>query len=242
MIVKNSRQDVIIDLPSDIKRIGLLMSGGTDSSILGYILCKYAAENDRIFIPITNDRETKPCMDFAKRIVEFYKESFPNLQVHEHIELVTKKEDDESRIPIIGAALDELFRDGIIDIVYTAKTENPPDFVFESRHGELLVGENDREKDRELKELFQYAELPEDSYHESIQIQMPFRNIHKKGVCELYETLGVLDTLFPLTRSCVAGLAEATNNFTTHCKDCWWCHERNWGFGTYNNMYDEAQK
>ena len=54
-------------------------------------------------------------------------------------------------------------------------------------------------------------------------------NIDKKGVKELYETLGVLDSIVPVTRSCEV----FTNTFDYVCKDCWSCREKYWGFGHY---------
>jgi 7-cyano-7-deazaguanine synthase in queuosine biosynthesis len=33
--------------------------------------------------------------------------------------------------------------------------------------------------------------------------------------------------IFPITRSCESW----TNDFSKHCGECWWCKEREWGFG-----------
>ena len=57
----------------------------------------------------------------------------------------------------------------------------------------------------------------------------PFKNIDKQGIHELYITLGILEDIFPLTRSCEA----FTTDFTAHCEECWFCKERYWGFGRY---------
>jgi len=58
----------------------------------------------------------------------------------------------------------------------------------------------------------------------------PWKNFTKKDLANLYEVHDLLDTLFPLTRSC-EGEAEETMNFTKHCGRCWWCQERMWAFG-----------
>ena len=55
----------------------------------------------------------------------------------------------------------------------------------------------------------------------------PLINIDKKGVREHYVTQGVLEELFPLTRSC----ETHTTDFSEHCGECWFCRERQWGFG-----------
>ena len=56
----------------------------------------------------------------------------------------------------------------------------------------------------------------------------PFVNKDKKTIFQIYQDLNLLETLFPLTRSC-----ETTRlkNFRGHCGECWWCKERMWGFG-----------
>ena len=56
----------------------------------------------------------------------------------------------------------------------------------------------------------------------------PFFNIDKIKIAEMYESLGLIDTLFPLTRSCE--LENPPLNFLGHCDNCWWCKERFWGF------------
>ena len=57
----------------------------------------------------------------------------------------------------------------------------------------------------------------------------PLINVDKKGVAEHYTRLGVLEELFPLTRSCEVH----TTDFSEHCGECWFCKERLWGFGRY---------
>jgi 7-cyano-7-deazaguanine synthase in queuosine biosynthesis len=67
-------------------------------------------------------------------------------------------------------------------------------------------------------------------HHRTNMLKMrPFRNIDKKGIAELYEKFGLLDTLFPITRSCEL----TTTDFSEHCGTCWFCEERKWGFGRY---------
>ena len=58
----------------------------------------------------------------------------------------------------------------------------------------------------------------------------PFFVINKKWEAEVYKDLNLLDTLFPLTRSC-EGSDYETGNYTFHCGKCWWCEERMWAFG-----------
>ena len=56
---------------------------------------------------------------------------------------------------------------------------------------------------------------------------MPWTNIDKKKIYQIYKDYNLLESLFPLTRSCET-LEEVKE---PHCGNCWWCHERQWAFG-----------
>ena len=57
----------------------------------------------------------------------------------------------------------------------------------------------------------------------------PWTNWHKQDLAELYNNLDIMNTLFPLTRSCEGMGSEILAR--KHCGECWWCQERLWGFG-----------
>ena len=63
----------------------------------------------------------------------------------------------------------------------------------------------------------------------------PICHINKRDLALLYGQEGILDTVYPLTRSCehVYWEEDGTPNHPTegHCGECWWCEERMWGFG-----------
>jgi len=56
----------------------------------------------------------------------------------------------------------------------------------------------------------------------------------------MYKELNLLDSLFPITRSCEYDIYWQTNSEEWkkdvpdpgigHCNKCWWCKERKWGF------------
>jgi hypothetical protein len=114
-----------------------------------------------------------------------------------------------------GVLQENLYKEKKIDIHYMGETMNPPldveaDWDFDGAG---------RDKSRDSR----------GETHVPVVIFKPFRNINKKTVAELYEHFGVLDTLFPLTRSCEI----LTLDFSKHCDRCWFCLERKWGFGRY---------
>ena len=61
----------------------------------------------------------------------------------------------------------------------------------------------------------------------------PFKDVDKRFTAQLYEDEFLLETLFPLTRSCL-GSAEVTDYHEKPCKICYWCEEKYWAFGQYD--------
>ena len=59
----------------------------------------------------------------------------------------------------------------------------------------------------------------------------PFKNIDKKFIAHIYKEYGLIDTLYPLTRSCESTDPDNCDDYKGHCGNCWWCLERKWAFG-----------
>jgi 7-cyano-7-deazaguanine synthase in queuosine biosynthesis len=55
-------------------------------------------------------------------------------------------------------------------------------------------------------------------------------NFNKQDIAEVFKKLDLLDTLFPLTKSCEKKTMAVDD---PHCKTCWWCLERQWGFNRF---------
>ena len=54
-------------------------------------------------------------------------------------------------------------------------------------------------------------------------------NKAKRFVAGVYKEEGLMQDLFPMTRSCVGGGNE-TRDFTAWCWKCFWCYEKAWAF------------
>ena len=223
MIFKNSQQDINIQEPKDIKIVSLNISGGADSAIVGYMLSKYVAEErpDIKIIPLTTNHPRKPYQGvFATGIINFYKEVFGEHIFGKHyinnVDVIDTNED------YINAQRKNSLQANAIENIqkkYSGITSNPPLHIvntFKNNKGKLLPGPYDNRNGKNFPLTKDYS-------------FRPLVNIDKKGVAELYETLEVIETLFPLTRSCEAH----TMDFSSHCDDCWFCKERFWGFGRY---------
>ncbi len=102
-------------------------------------------------------------------------------------------------------------------IMYTAVTAIPPREVTASWG--ISSGVDDRRDPAIIRPLYNG---PRGEFYS------PFFNIDKRKIRELYDHYGLLDGLYPITRSC-----ESFTLRSGHCGRCWWCRERLWAFGKY---------
>jgi len=233
MFIKNSQQNIIIDFPKHVKKIGMKLSGGLDSSLMLYMVCKYIQDEniDATIIPITIEKhKVKFHFKFSELVINYCKEKFPNVVFGKH-----QKENQYSNSGHNSTQhiyVKKLIKEKIIDCHFFGGTANPPEsVVFKNPEGLILDPPPDRIFTGEL--IAQTLEINNYFYYR------PFINIDKKGIYELYKKFDLMDSLFLLTRSCENESIKKTNNYTTHCKnDCWDCFERKWGFEKINNKYD----
>lgn len=202
----------------NVKKVGLKISGGADSAIVGYMLCKYVKEQrpDITIIPITTISHINPYQEiYAKKVIDFYKSQFGDI-FGKHWVNATK--DNEDYIEVQKTLLIEVYEKENLDCHYNGITSNPPSQVMETFDAGLGPVDDRNGKTFSVVENTARRHLI---------------NIDKRGVAEIYKKLGLMDTLFPLTRSCEAYEGEARYNIDRHCEECWWCKERFYGFGRY---------
>ena len=208
-------------LPLHITKIGIKLSGGADSAILCYMLAKYIKEcrpNITLY-PITAVSSTKPYNAvFAQQIIKKI-QLLLDFEFGQH--WIRPVESSSSQEYIAGQEkfINELYQNQIIHIHFSGITAIPDPADAPELHDCLLVQELVDNRSRGTHKKPQHG----------IRWQRPLINIDKKAVFELYRDLGVLDELFPLTRSCEAH----TKDFSQHCKQCWFCKERFWAFNRY---------
>jgi len=218
MLIKNSQQDIEINLPQHVKRVGLKISGGADSAIVGYMLSKYviAERPDIKIIPITVQQVGKNYqLIYAKKIIEFYKNEFGDIFLEHYTDISLT---NETYVTTQEKLMKHLYKENIIDFHFIGLTANPPPSgIPESIYSSGQTAPPNRDRTEKSKLVYTNSRCA------------PLINIDKKGVAELYQKLNVIDTLFPLTRSC----EKLTNDFLKHCELCWQCAERFYGFGRY---------
>lgn len=210
----------------DIKTVGVWCSGGVDSSLMLYLVTKEIIEKnlDIEIIPLTMRRPKPSNPYFASEVVEFLENHF-NYQYKDHLihypSMDNYDGDEEWDRDFFYNLQEELYSDGIIQRVYNGTTLNPPIELQIQLGWDGVPGT--AEKSRGQHHGWRQWVYKKPSGLELIE---PFRNTDKKGVAKVYKDEGLVETLFPLTRSC-----EDPNGLIGHCGWCWWCSEREWAFG-----------
>lgn len=209
----------------DTDKIAISMSGGLDSSLMTWLLCKEISDkkqNTKVFPlhGIDNTRPTSP--ENIQNIINFLRNSFPTIEIND---MLTWDNTKDYKIPKSKKDSDGLKKWCLkysIKYLYQGRTANPPKKILEE-FGGFHQEERNHYRDKPIKELIR----PFNAY-----LIRPWANVDKKYIYEQYKKHNLLDTLEPLTWSCIA-YAEDTNFFTEPCKRCYWCKEKYWGFGKY---------
>lgn len=246
MLIETTQGNIEFTIPKHYKNIGYKVSGGADSAIVGWILCKTIVEecnSEPVVYPITMDQPGKAYqVKFAKGVVAFLKLHWPTVTFGEHItgvgsEPITVVDPHmgdkgkanpkyyQDQANITQKLLDELK----VRCIFNGVTANPNEFVGQDEKHQQVSMPPERNKTDKPLPIQYYGDpstYPED-WPTPGNTFSPLINIDKKGVAELYKHFNVLDSLFPLTRSC----ENWTDDFSSHCGVCWFCLERLWGFG-----------
>lgn len=236
-----------LDIPFDQrwKRIGVNLSGGADSALLTYLLCKIILDNKletQIDI-ITYQRcwETRPWQGYvAQQVYMWLLNKFPKILYKRHLTYIPP----ELEHGVIGPVINGKSGDQIIvgsynkfaawqynlDAVYNATSKNPDDL----REDRMTNRDKDAE-DGNLTDLWFYSGKVNATFVH------PFRFVKKDWIVAQYHIHEILD-LYNTTRSCEGDInhhdnvKEACGHFKDYkegmhipiCGQCWWCEERSW--------------
>jgi 7-cyano-7-deazaguanine synthase in queuosine biosynthesis len=184
----------------------VMLSGGTDSALLAFMLLKNTDEEIHFITFVTEKRKALE-KSITDGILDFIKTKLPEAKfTHEYIDLGHMNNDDAW--PILKSKMEA----GEFDTLYRGTSAIPQDFL--------------NRPDKPTDNRPPLVERTEEMIHEGYRLYSPFINIHKRKIAELYEAVGALE-LIPLTRSCSAkfGLDEDP------CMVCYHCKVREWAFG-----------
>lgn len=232
LIVKTKQKEFVFNFEPTVKDIGIKMSGGTDSSIIAYMLSLYKKKYrpDLNLHVITMDHPSKAFqVKFAKQVMLWLENEF-DFKFASHTTGTGTETGNYSDEQLV--LLEKSYKENNLYAHFMGETTNPIDY----QENEILV-ENWRcrseERDIEMRSKLEGDQYVKEEYEEFIDNGITFRGhypllyVDKKSVAELYEKFNITNKLFPLTRSC----EQETTDFSKHCGKCWWCGEREYGFG-----------
>ena len=189
-------------------RIGIWLSGGADSALGLYLLQLFNVKTRILPIHGFDTRRMEEGQTFhsdmaTENVIKKIKELLPNkshLLYNVHSFEYFKK-DGETKAKYHQPVEDALMEGGEIQVAINFVTKNPP---------RQLHPKQEPNRDNRV-----------------IKVNRPFATSDKRWVAGQYEKYGLLDSLFPLTVSCVG-------NRDTPCGSCFWCREKHWAFGAYD--------
>ena len=204
------------NFPSDIKAIGLNLSGGTDSAFIFYCLLKTINDkkyNTKVY-PMHGVDVHWPdhkSWEKAQEVYQWVVAKFPLLVEQDQVGPVSvfpfNKTKDVNKITFLEPILVYMKRRyGIIDTIFS-DTQGMPHSPRPTDDASSLL-----------------------HLQRSTPIRYPIAHVNKSFIAYQYKKLGI-EELSNITVSCVT-------NLTPPCKECWWCKERKWAFGTYDGAVD----
>ena len=231
--VNTEQKEFVFDFDPTVKDIGIKMSGGTDSSIIAYMLSLYKKKYkpDLNLHVITMDHPLKAFqVKFAKQVMSWLENEF-DFKFASHTTGVGKANGHYANEQLV--LLEKSYKENNLYAHFMGQTTNPIDY----QENETLVKEWDwrsEERDVEMRGKLEGTEYVNSEFEEwqkddgiHYRGYYPLLFVDKKCVAELYDYFGIMNTLFPITRSC----EQETTDFSQHCGECWWCAEREYGFG-----------
>lgn len=247
---------VIIPFNKTWKSISIRLSGGADSALLTYILCKIITENnidcEIHAISFIRNWATRPWQNYISiQVYDKLVNMFPNIKFSRHPGFVPPSIEHGA----VGGAIIPYNNNGVIKYetgegivmsdfdkfiagtyntkaAYVGITSNPP--AYDTQRREMSERDLDLKKTN-IHKLVEYRKKTDTWY------MVPLRYIDKKWVVSQFINDGILD-LYSMTRSCEGDLvlhpelAKIIPTFKDYtpgmyvpiCNDCWWCWERKW--------------
>ena len=226
MILSDDR-GLVIDktaaLLNQYENIGIMCSGGTDSTFALWWLAKCIddlnLQDSHILLPIhalelVFKVDTRP---HTIEIINFIRNSFPRVTIldpyiikyrdsHEFMRDMAWSVRTRKRIYL--DPVKNKLKEGLVDTIVTGSTSAP---IFEK----IDLGRITVERDYSVKK------------NSNVGLQV---GVDKKFLAYQYKKFNLMNSLFPLTKSCVIPI----NKNGDPCKKCDWCKEKYWAFGCYD--------
>jgi hypothetical protein len=227
---------ITIPFDSGWKRIAISLSGGADSALLTYLLCKLITTQELHIINHVRCWKTKPWQaDDAVRVYEWMQAEFPKIKMYRHVNFIPPEMEWGSNGPtMIDEYGKKVSGDNIeqrsyaeyignmydIDIYFNAVTRNPRNVDFKGPFPRDIEPTDDN------KHLELMTHMGKLAAH-------PFRFKEKSEIISEYKRQCIWD-LFEITRSCEGTFDNLDyknykkGQYVPVCGECFWCKERDW--------------
>ena len=214
--------DKLLTEEKPFSRIAVSFSGGIDSSLTMYCLCKTILEfNKQKEITVYGFNANVLDYEFDEvsktptlNCYEVITEMFPDIQFGGiHLYDISGIPKGQEKTPLLRKARNEFQEDFNIDRMLLGSTKNPP--IGASKEIDEAVA-----RDPVLQQRYRKKDLP---FKDE-----PFARVDKSFLAEIYKQEELMYNLYPYTVSCV------DMGMIGPCKKCYWCHEKKWSFGMYD--------
>jgi hypothetical protein len=238
-----------------VKRVAVKLSGGADSAIVYYAVCDYYKDMPDVEIyTLTLDTKLKWWYSHgANNIIEKVGEmtgKYPTERIvlnYDKYDSPTVGHEYENGIKILTNDAVSKYN---IEVSYSGLTLNPPVDEFKQ-----FFVDNNHKFELDLERVNYSIDIKRDktrdtAHPEYSKIIMrgaavdkaggftgpnfigvrPFMQSDKRAVSDLYHQYGVFEDLYPLTFSC-EDFPRFSHDDLVHCKYCFFCLERYYGFG-----------
>jgi hypothetical protein len=217
----NEEGSVKIYIPEEYKKLGVSLSGGADSAFMTYLLFQhittYKLNKEIYFISSIISSKGKWKIFYIEEIIDFIEEVFP------YVNIVEKNIFYVDDIKQLWDYQKTIIKNKKVDLILNATTKNPPyeDLIKYDMLRDRLTDRDEKIRDEWRNELGGI-------------VYKPFINLNKKFIAKGFNDYDLMKSLYLKTISCEKKLGA--NNFNEDpCKKCWWCREKKWAFGVYDN-------
>jgi len=213
--------------------IGVVVSGGFDSSILWHIIYGVCLKRGQKCIPFTVPKNDG-ALTYANRMLDWsnkrYRTDYPDgtydiSRLHPIVVNsvnvdwnINRQYQGEEVAEQLKGGIVEIIEGGYADYVFTGVNEYPPDY-------ETLCSYHipaPRNLSRNSDYIYEGKPVSE-------IILQPFADLDKSDLVLMAEELGILEDITELSHSCVELIRG-------RCGECFWCKEREWGFAAAGHL------
>ena len=198
--------------------IGVVVSGGFDSTVLWHIVYGICQERGQKCIPFTvpkNDgalRYAIRMLEWSQQQHETDKQLHPIVVNSEGVDWMKTDYQGPEVTQQLTGGIAEIIKEGYADYVFVGVNEYPPHHEtlcdYHTPGPRNLSRDSDAEwQGRKAKDV----------------IINPFADMTKDKIVKLAQGLGILEQASELTHSCVERIRG-------RCNECYWCNERAWAF------------